>query len=238
VHPDGPRLGLAARIAGVITSPRETYADVAAHPRFLGVLLATTIVAAAAQYGFLSSENGRKAALDAIDAQIGLAESLGATVTDEAYDGMLESVDRAPSWSAASILVASPIITLVLSAVLLGIFNGILNGEARFKQMFATVAHAGVVWTFGGVFVAALGFFTGRTRGTTSLSVFVPGLDTGLLAHLLGYIDLFWLWGLLSLATGLAVLYGRRTGPIATAFIALYLTVGVVYATVRSLLGV
>jgi hypothetical protein len=234
---DRPQPGLVSRILGVITSPRETYAAVAAHPRVLGVLLATALAAAGTQYLFLSSESGKKAALDAIDSQIAFAESLGATVTDEAYDGMVQSVDRAPYWGAVSALAGIPIYALVLAAVFMGIFNGILGGEARFKQVCAAVAHAGVIWTLGIVFTAVLGLFTGTATGATRLSVFFPMLETGFWTHLFRYVDIFWLWGFTSVATGLGVLYKRSTGAIAVTLIGVYLTIGIGYAIVRSFLG-
>ena len=62
-QPASPGRGLAARIIGVLTSPRATYADVAAHPRWLGVLivvLATTIAAAS----LVAFDGGRPAGGD------------------------------------------------------------------------------------------------------------------------------------------------------------------------------
>ena len=47
--------GLFARIIGVLTSPRQTFAAVAARPRWLGVMAITLTVAAACQYLILSS---------------------------------------------------------------------------------------------------------------------------------------------------------------------------------------
>jgi hypothetical protein len=45
--------------------------------------------------------------------------------------------------------------------------------------------------------------------------MFDPG---SFLARLLGAVDLFTVWQLMVLAIGVAVLYGKRTGPIATTF--------------------
>src|SRR5712671_6654094 len=59
-----PVRGLAARVIGVLTSPRATYADVAAHPRWFGVLivvLATTITSSSL---LLSTEVGQRAVID------------------------------------------------------------------------------------------------------------------------------------------------------------------------------
>ena len=47
-------MSLPARIAGVVMSPRQTYAAVAAHPKSLGVLLVTIVASAAITLWFQS----------------------------------------------------------------------------------------------------------------------------------------------------------------------------------------
>ena len=51
---------------------------------------------------------------------------------------------------------------------------------------------------------------------------------------LLGSIDLFRIWWLVSLAIGLAVLYKRRTSPIAWGLLAVYGIIVLVIAAVRA----
>jgi hypothetical protein len=230
--------GLLARVLGVITSPRETYAAVAAHPRVLGVLLLTVALSAGVQYWFLSSENGRKATVAAIEGQVRTIEWISGNALDDAtYEGMLKGADRAPLYGSLSTLVALPVSVLILAAVFLGVFNGILGGTASFKQVCAIVAHSGVTWTLIGIFAAVMGFVTGRAAGTSSLAVFFPMLDKGFLASLFGYLDLLWFWGLFSTATGLAVLYRRATGPIAATMIGIYVMVGIPIAAFRAITG-
>jgi hypothetical protein len=50
----------------------------------------------------------------------------------------------------------------------------------------------------------------------------------------LGTIDLFFVWATISLAIGLGVLYRRRTGPIATTMLGIYVVVALVIALFRS----
>ena len=230
-----PQPGLLARIIGVVVSPRETYKAVAERPRVLGVLLLTTLITAAAQYGFLSSEVGRKASLESIEQVVRTIEAVGAPVNDETYAQMTKSVDAAPVRAAASILIISPLSALVLAGVFLGVFNGLLGGNARFKQVLAIVTHSGVVWMLAGLLAIGIGYITGRASGTTRLSVFFPMLDEkGFLAHFFGFVDLLWLWAFVNGAIGLAVLYKRRTGPIATTLIVMYLAFGTLIAAVAS----
>ena len=50
----------------------------------------------------------------------------------------------------------------------------------------------------------------------------------------LGSIDLFLVWATINLAIGLGVLYKRRTGPIATTFLGIYVVIALVVAFFRS----
>ena len=84
---DRPRKGLAARAAGVIFSPRETYAEVAARPRAFGILALAILLMAGLQGWLLSTDTGQQALFDR---PLQTLEAFGATVTDEMYQ-QLES---------------------------------------------------------------------------------------------------------------------------------------------------
>ena len=57
------------------------------------------------------------------------------------------------------------------------------------------------------------------------------------MARMLGSIDLFLIWWIISLAIGLGVLYRKRTGPIATTLLVIYVTIGLVIAAVKTALS-
>jgi len=68
--------------------------------------------------------------------------------------------------------------------------------------------------------------------------VFLPFLEeNSFLARLLGSIDLFQIWGTLSLAIGLGVLYKRRTSPIAWTMLLVYFVIVAAVAAIRSALS-
>jgi quinol-cytochrome oxidoreductase complex cytochrome b subunit len=84
------------------------------------------------------------------------------------------------------------------------------------------------------VFTMALSFASGKTAGA-NLGIFVPFLDEKSVVTLfLGSIDLFFVWATISLAIGLGVLYKRRTGPIATSLLGIYVVIALVIAFFRS----
>jgi hypothetical protein len=69
----------------------------------------------------------------------------------------------------------------------------------------------------------------------TGLNVLLPYLDPkSFVGAFLGWIDMFRLWWIVSLSIGLAVLYRKRTGPIAIALMVVYGLFALVAAAVGS----
>ncbi len=134
--------GLLSRIVGVFFSPRATYAEVAARPRWFGALAVSTIVIAGGFYLLLSSEVGQKALLDQ---QTQVIESFGVKLNDAAYDRMEQGIQQARYTTPIGQLVAIPLVSAIIAGILLGIFNALLGGDATFKQVFAIVAHSSLI---------------------------------------------------------------------------------------------
>lgn len=220
--------GLAARIVGVIFSPGETYQSIAAHPRVLGVLALTTILMAAAVFIFLSTDVGQNASLDQ---QIQVLESLRINFPDEVYDQLEARAPRARYYAGGSLLVMSPIICAVVAGIMLLIFNVVMGSDATFKQAYAIVAHSQVLLVVQQMFILPLNYVRETMASGTTLAVFVPMLNEKMfLVRFLGWIDLFRIWWLVSLAIGAAMLYKRKSGPIAWTLIGLYVLFALVVA--------
>lgn len=223
---------LFARIPGVIFSPRATYAGVAARPRALGALAFVLFISTAGTFTFLSTEVGEQAMLDQ---QVRTVESFGMKIDDAAYERMTQSAGRAKYFGAAGQLIALPLTALAVAGIAFAVFSAAMGGDATFKQVFAIVSHSGIVISLSQVFVLPLAYARENMSGGTNLAVFAPFLDeNGFPAHVLGSVDLFILWWAVSLAIGLGVLYKKRTGPIATTLIVVYVAIGVIIAAVKS----
>ncbi len=226
--------GLPARIIGMISSPAATYRAVVAHPKWLGVLVVTTVLAAFFTALPLTTEAGRNAALDT---QMEAMKSFGITVTDQMYEQFERGAARMPYTTAASVIVMSPLMTLVIAGILFGLFN-VMGGEASFKQAFSVVAHAGVISVLGAVFSGAINYFRGGMTSVANLGALLPMLpETSFAGRFLGSIDVFVIWWVLVLAMGFAVLYRRRTQPIAISLLGVYAVIAVIVAVVKSRLG-
>jgi Yip1 domain len=229
--PGAPK-SLPARVIGVLVAPRATYADVAARPRWLGVLAFIVILGAAGTFVFLSTDVGRNAM---IDQQIETMRSFGVQMNDAAISRLEQGADRGKYFGPIFQAITLPLAGLLISAIAFAVFNAVLGGDARFKQVFAVVAHSGVVVCLSQMFGLPLAYAREKMTSTTNLAVFAPFLDENSFpARLLGAIDLFLIWWIVSLAIGLGILYRKRTAPIATTLIVIYVALGVIIAAIKT----
>lgn len=228
-------LSLPQRVLGMIVSPFPTYEAVAAKPKWLGVLAFTTLLGALAWFTFLSTDVGRQAF---IDQQIHQRESWGQPVTPEFLQGIERMAPMMRFIIPGSTLLIGPIFALIIAGVLYGIFGAIMGGGGTFKQAFAVIVHAGVVPTVASLGVLALNYARETMSSATNLAVFVQMLpEESFVVRFLGIIDLVWVWYLIVLAIGLAVLYRRKASSVAYSFLGLYLVIALIIAGARSALG-
>ena len=233
--PSAPDRSLPARIAGVIFSPRATYAAVAATPRIFGVLACVIAVCAFGVFLFLSTDVGQQAM---IDQQVRQMESFGSRMSDAQYARMEQIAPYSRYFAVGGQIVSLPIAALVIAGIAFAVFNAFLGGDAAFKQVYAIVAHSGVLIAVQQIFSLPLAYARESLTGATNLAVFFPFLDENSFpARLLGAIDLFLVWWVVSLAIGFGVLYRRRTQPIAAAMLTLYVAIGLVIAGIKTALS-
>jgi hypothetical protein len=226
---------LLSRFVGVITSPKDTFVSVVAHPKWLGMLALTTVLVAFFTALPLTTEAGRQAALDQ---QITQMQSMGFPVSDQMYEQMEKGKARMPYMTGASVLVVSPIFAVIIAGILFAIFNAAMGGEASFKQVFTVLAHGGAVSALSAIFSGAVNYFRGSMGSVANLGALLPMLsEKSFAGNLLGAVDLFLIWYILVLAMGLAVLYRRRTQPIAISLLSVYAVIAIAIALFKSRAG-
>jgi len=224
-----------ARFIGIITSPKATFQQVVAHPRWFGMLVLTTLLITLCTAGPQFTESGRQAALDQ---QVRAMENFGMKITDEVYTQM-EARSRFGGYiTIVTMLIFAPVTVLILTVILWAIFNVAMGGDATYKQALAVIVHAGVISTLAQLFTAPLNYARGTLGSATNLGVMLPMIDEkSFLGRLAGTIDLFMVWYVVVLAMGLGVLYRRRTQPIAIALFVVYAVIAVGFAAIMSRLG-
>jgi hypothetical protein len=223
---------LGARVAGVLFAPRATYADVAARPRWLGAFLVVYLVLAATTTIFMSTEVGRDAV---VDRQIAQSESFGRPLTQQQID-RLETMSNYYVYGAPILqLVTLTVGSLLVAGIAFAIFNALLGGDATFKQAYAVVVHSGFILAALSLFSMPLAYVQKSLSSPTNLAVFFPFLDDASFpARFLGSIDLVYVWWMISVSIGLGVLYRKRTGPIASALLAIYVVIGLAIAAIKT----
>ena len=231
-----PDPGLFARLIGVLFSPRETFAAIIARPRWLAVMIVTLVMSSAAYYVILSSQDMQDAI---VDQQVRAMESRGNVVSDQQIANIERFIGYLPVGYAVGIFVLRPLFGAAIAGIVTGIFTTLMGGNGTFKQVFAVMNHAGFIPAISALFIAGMLAVGAKPIGArppgANLGVFLPMLEeTSFLAVLLRSIDMFLLWWMVVLAIGLGVLYKRRTGPIATTFIGLYIVIALLIATFTS----
>ena len=232
---EGSGPGLLARFLGILTSPRETFAAVVARPQWFGMAALVILVTAAATGWFFSTAVGQTAWLDQIAEQ---ARKSGQDMPEAQWATMQKMSSYMGIIYAVSTIVIAPIMWLIVTGILFAVFNVALGGTATFRQLFAVFVHSTAISVVQPLFVTPLNYVRETMTSATTLAVLLPMLpDKSFLARLLGMIDLFLIWQLVVLSIGLAVLYRRRTQPIATALLVVYAIIAVIVAFVRRGVG-
>jgi hypothetical protein len=233
--PTGPapaEMNVFSRFVGIITSPRETFASVVAHPKWFGMWLLTAVIIAFGAALPMTTDAGKQAA---IDQQVSSMESFGMEVTDEVYAQLQQRNRFLPHQTAASVVIGSLIMAALIAGILWAIFNAAMGGDARYKQILAVLIHAGVISALGQLFTGPINYFRGSVASATSLAALLPMLDDeSFIGRLAGAIDIFIIWWIIVLAMGLAVLYRRRTQPIAITLFAVYAVIAIGIAALMS----
>jgi hypothetical protein len=226
-----PGTSLVARFFGILFSPRETYADVVARPRVVGMMILVLLISSAAQFWFYSTEVGQQAVRTQFEESI-----RGQDVPPESLQAMRTFQSVISYVSAVAQLVFGPLVIALFALIIRGVGNAFLGVEATFTQAYAVMTHSGAVTAVGSIFIFALMYMRGDMTSPTNLGVFFPMLDqTGFLSYLIRTVDLLYVWSFFNLAIGVAVMYRCRTGPVATTLLGIYAVVSLIIATVRAL---
>jgi hypothetical protein len=156
---------------------------------------------------------------------------------------MREQMMSVPDWrmylqAFLGSLVFIPLTCAVIAGILLGVFNAVLGGDAKFKQVFAIVMFSQAVAVVDRIFKTPLNYALESFNNPTTFAALLPMLDEkGVTKAILGSVDFFTLWWLVSLAIGLGVLYKRPTRGIAISFISIYVVLAVTIAAGLALIA-
>lgn len=225
---EAPGLSLPVRVWGILTSPGETFVDVAARPRWFGMAALVLGVTALCFGAFFFTQVGQTAFLDQAVEQ---ARAAGREIPEAQWAVTERMAGYMWLIYPLATLVFAPIMWLAMTGLLFAVFSAALGGTATFKQLFSVFVHSTAVTLVQQLFVWPLNYVRESMSSATNLAVFLPMLDeSSFLAKFLGTIDLFLVWWVVVLAIGLGVLFKRRTGPIAAGLFVVYGVIAVIVA--------
>ena len=208
-------MGLLARFVGMITSPRATFENVVAHPRWFWMLVLVTVIVAAC--------------VDAADDDRG--RPAGGARQQGPADGELRDAGQRPDVrehgegdafrdlprpsSACSSSARSS--RVVVAGILFASSTRAMGGRPRSSSCSRSTSMRRSSRPLGQLFTGPLNYFRGAMSSATNLAVLLPMVDEqSFIGRLLGHDrPVHHLVARACSPSGLAVLYRRRTQPIA-----------------------
>lgn len=201
-----------SRITGVFFEPKKAFTDIAARPRWIVPLL--LIILATVGVTMLYSQKG----VMRVAAEQQMAKSPQIQqMSPEQRDQAMERAIKISAIIAYCIPVLIPVVYIIVAAVLWAINAGILSAQVRFGQMFAIVVYA----QLPSLVMSALLAIEVNIKNVAEFNVqnplmFNPGAymdpqtSSKFLYSLASSLDLFTIWIILLLATGIKAAAGKK----------------------------
>jgi len=195
------------RLSGVFFEPSKAFADIAERPRWIVPVVIAILFGLTFAYA-MSTHVGWEATVR----QSIASSSRSAEMPADQRELIIEKGAKAASvlgWVGG--IVGPPFFTLLIAAVLTGIFNGMLGTELKFKQMFAITAYAFLVRAIYTVVLVIIMYLKPPEDFDIRVSPFSLGAYLNRqetpkwLLALAGSLDLFTIWTIILLAIGFSV---------------------------------
>ncbi|MGA2143621.1 MAG: Yip1 family protein [Bryobacteraceae bacterium] len=222
-----PPAGLSefSRLTGVFFEPGKTFADIVARPRWIVPMLLVILIGLAATVQMSQRIGWERIVSHSFD-----TSSRAQNMTPQQRQQAIETgVKIASVMAYIGPIVGVPIYFLVVAAVLLGIFAGILSAPVKFKQAFAVVSYANLPGVVSGILlIVVLQLKNPDEFNVQNPLAFNPGAFMDPLAtskalySLATSIDLFTLWTIVLMAIGFKAAAGKKLSS-SGAFLAVFL---------------
>jgi hypothetical protein len=211
-EPQPKGLSEGSRLTGVFFEPAKTFEDIAARPNFWPPLILIMVVALVYMALY-----GQHVGWERMIRHQTEMSSRAAQLSPEQRETQIQMGAKfAPIFGYVGVLVGVPLVTLIWSAVLLGIVKGMMSAQVRLKQVFAILCYAAMPGLIMMLLAIAVMFM--KSPDDFNLQnplVFNPGafLDQAttskFIYSLASAIDLFTIWKLVLVGIGLKVAGGR-----------------------------
>lgn len=141
--PQAPQsIGAIGRIIGAIANPRPTFEDIARKPTWLVPILALIII----QCGITAIFSQRVGWRAFMEKQIAQSASAQARLEQLPPEQRQQIIDRqakfAPIFGYVGVIIGVPLVSVILSAIFMGIFNATSSAGLDFKTSFGVITHS------------------------------------------------------------------------------------------------
>ena len=212
VDPQPAGMGEFSRIVGVFFEPKKTFADIALRPSWL-IPMILLILAGIGGTVVVSQRIG----WERIMRQQTEGSSRMQQMTQEQKDqAVAMQMKFAPIGAYAFVILGTPISTVIVAAVLLGI-TAIMSAGLRFKQVFAVVTYSWLPRLIAAILTAVVMFLKNpddiniRNPLAFNVGAFMdPNSSSKFMYALASSVDLFSIWTILLMATGLKAAAGKK----------------------------
>ena len=214
-EPEPQKLSEISRLSGVFFEPTKAFTDIAERPRWLAPLL--LVILASLAYTFAIGQ--RLGWERVIDQQL---QSRMAQMSDQQRAAVEQTkglqVKIASVFAYVGALLGPPVYCLVAAGVLLLIVNGIMSAGIKFKQAFAVMCYSGLPGILLIVLMIVAMYmkpnpddFNLQNPLPFNLGWFMsPDTPAKFLHSIASSIDIFSIWAIALIATGLKAAGGRK----------------------------
>jgi Yip1 domain len=214
LQPDAAPMSELSRLINVFFEPKKAFADIAQRPRWVVPLLITIVFGAGYIY-FFNKHIGWEPYLRRLFDTNPQVLRMPAEQREQVFALQLRIV---PITSIAGAVVFPALVFLVGAAIALGIVKGLMGTPIRFKQAFAVFAYAWLPHCIYLVLSVAVMFLTQHPEDFDPQNGFFsspgafmdPMTASKFLRAVASNLDVFVIWTILLIATGLKAAGGKR----------------------------
>jgi hypothetical protein len=211
--PEPAGMSAFSRLTGVFFEPKKTFEDIARRPTFL-VPLALVIVFG---IGFFVAFSQRVGWEKTIREKIESSSQTQQLSAEQKAQQIAIGEKFAPLIGYGGVILGTPIMDLAVAGILLGIAAGMMSAPITFKQVFAAVCWSYVVTCISMALAVVVMFLKNPEDFDLNNplmfnlgALFEPNMPSKFIHSLASSIDLFPIWVMFLMATGLKAAGGKR----------------------------
>ena len=196
------------RLTGVFSDPRRTFAALAEKPVWADVLIIVLIALVA--YVLVVTPYSRHEQAQMIKESVKLKERMG----EERFNQYVQGLEAPPTtWQVIQTVGGAPLVFLLamlLQGLALIVFARFVSTQGTFKQVFASLIHANLIYALAGNGVRLILTLTRKSvmQVSTGLPLLFPKMEVTSTPYIvLSQVDFFQIWVFGVLAFGLAAAF-------------------------------